>query len=530
MSFTEFNQTKCAMKIKIPLILFILMAIAFSCLYKTIFDSKIDINGDDSSYFLLAKSLSQGKGYVVASDKYMQAHNHFPVGYPFLMALFMKLSPSLGFMKVLNGIFLFGSVFLVYLIQLRITKSHLLFIPILLLCFTNFYLLKYSTITMSEVPYMFFSVAGIFLFLQVKDFEGDLLKNYRFYLLILVSVITLYIRTVGLSLILALTIAFILKRRFKIAQIYFISTILMYAPWVLRAKIMNLGNPYLEAFYYKNPYDLSLGKIGIYDLWLRFLENLERYISMEIPEALFPYLTIGYDDKGNALSEYAIGIVCAVIFLFYIIKNVKNDNLVIILYVVLTYCILLIWPSQWFGVRFMLPLIPLLYFAIVTSLRQFLGFIFTNNYEKIPNYVAVVLSFLFFSVAAKKPKRSEIESRQCISSLIDESKKNHSPAYSNFFKVAEYCRIHLPDTAIVSSRKPAMFAIYSGGYTCNFPNVADEKVFREHFKNAKYVVVDQLGYNSTSKYLVPFINGHPQDFEQVAIFKEPDTYLFRYNK
>lgn len=517
------------MKNKLTLLLFVLLSALFIYLHWTIFDKKIDANGDDSCYYLLAKSLSQGNGFTMPCDVAHQPHNHFPVGYPLVMALFMKINASLQFMKILNGLFLWGILLLIYLIQVRLTGNRLLALPTLLLCLVNYHLLKYSILTMSEMPYTFVSMLSLYLFLLLWKKE-KVFQDYRFYLLILISTLTLYIRTAGLSLIVALTVAFIVGKQYKIALVYFASSLLLYSPWILRAKFLHLHNPYLSAFLSKNPYDASLGQIEPYDLWLRFLENIDRYVGMEIPEALFPYLTIGYDQNQNALQEYGIGVVCVVLFLFYLVKNFRTAHLLVVLYVICTYGIILLWPTQWFGVRFMLPLVPLLYMALLIGVSQLLDLLFKKHQSTVTQYGVLVLSFFLCAFAIKKHKKSDPNTRHCISYLIKEAKDVYAPAYSNFYKVAEYCKANLPDSAIVSSRKPAMFAYFSEGYTTSFPSSPDSALFDAHFKVVKYVVVDQFGYTSTSKCLVPYIESHSADFDLVVQYKDPDTYLFHYNK
>jgi hypothetical protein len=54
---------------------------------------------------------------------------------------------------------------------------------------------------------------------------------------------------------------------------------------------------------------------------------------------------------------------------------------------------------------------------------------------------------------------------------------------------------------------------------------AEELIEGLHQQNVRYVVLEQLGYASTGRYLVPAIQKYPLKFEVVYHVKDPDTYL-----
>jgi len=45
-----------------------------------------------------------------------------------------------------------------------------------------------------------------------------------------------------------------------------------------------------------------------------------------------------------------------------------------------------------------------------------------------------------------------------------------------------------------------------------------------------FVVLEQLGYSSTGRYLYPAIMKHPDLFQPVMQLQNPDTYLLAFNK
>lgn len=58
-----------------------------------------------------------------------------------------------------------------------------------------------------------------------------------------------------------------------------------------------------------------------------------------------------------------------------------------------------------------------------------------------------------------------------------------------------------------------------------------EEVIRDLIdKQIKYVVLEQLGYASTVRYLYPAIVANPELFDLVWQLPDPDTYLLKFNR
>ena len=46
------------------IIVVLITAVVFTAVYVSIFDNKIDLNGDNANYYILGKALATGEGYV----------------------------------------------------------------------------------------------------------------------------------------------------------------------------------------------------------------------------------------------------------------------------------------------------------------------------------------------------------------------------------------------------------------------------------------------------------------------------------
>ena len=123
--------------------LFAIFVISFSY----VFDSKINLNGDNCYYFIYATSLAQGNGYA---DMLGKATAHFPPGYPLLMAPLRMVTDSIVTQKILNGAFLFVGVMLLFSIMVRAGfKRSLAFLACSAVLVTP-HLLEFATMMMSE--------------------------------------------------------------------------------------------------------------------------------------------------------------------------------------------------------------------------------------------------------------------------------------------------------------------------------------------------------------------------------------------
>jgi hypothetical protein len=84
-----------------------------------------------------------------------------------------------------------------------------------------------------------------------------------------------------------------------------------------------------------------------------------------------------------------------------------------------------------------------------------------------------------------------------------------------------------PDDIIIA-RKPELVYIITGSHAVNFPFTGKSEVLIEHFeaKGVDYVLLDRC-FVETGKYLLPFINEHPESFKPyLAGGKDTDILIY----
>lgn len=346
----------------------------FLVLYSITFDPKLFMGGDNVNYFILGKSISLGEGYTNIHLAGNPIGNHFPPGYPFILSVFMRIfGYSVVTMKIINGVFLFFSVIISYLVTKQISGSkHMAIVTTILILFNAHYL-YYGSIMMSEIPFSFFSLLSIFLLLKI-DLEKKLWTNWYFWGLILVLVLTIYIRTSGVALLGAIVFYFLIKKKFMHGAITFATVALLLLPWQIRSHNAG-GASYTNQLLSKNPYNKAEGPAGITDIFDRIGDNIMRYMSKEIPNAIFPSYKVEYADADGVthngdLVSWILG--CTILLLIILgVFRKENRKIHIMIGSIIAFnlFILFVWPQIWYGIRFIMPLIPLLLYLMIRGLK-----------------------------------------------------------------------------------------------------------------------------------------------------------------
>ena len=101
--------------------------------------------------------------------------------------------------------------------------------------------------------------------------------------------------------------------------------------------------------------------------------------------------------------------------------------------------------------------------------------------------------------------------------------------FGRFFEAADWVKANVAPDVVVASRKPSLFQVVSGnpsvGYTWGPPDSVLAGFDRD---SVQAVIVDQLGFGSTARYLAPAINARPGLFRVIWQSEEPVTWVVRY--
>ncbi len=506
----------------------LLLLICFVAVYSYIFDSKLSLNGDNASYYLLGKSLSKGLGYNLYNDIWERPHGHFPPGYPILLAAAMIFSKKIIFLKIVNGLFLLASLILCFQIFKKLGWSWQVALIGNLFLLMNYHVVGFSTVLMSEVPFLFFSLLSFYWLLKID------IQNFRWhsksYLYFLFSLsFAFHIRTIGVALLAGTILYLLIERKWKIAGLTFSGFVLLAIPWILRGKLLGLSSSYHSVLFQVNTYRPELGTMGWGDLVTRITKNVVRYCTNEIPSSLFPFIEVNYKVSPDA-QAWCLGLSLILLILFGLYKSPKY-RMLLLGYLGGTMGILLLWPEYWFGTRFIVVVLPFMVGLILFAISTLLNLI--GQRLKLPKahwLLFLVLPLLSSYIRPYEENQDRDWQSFPLKRLHLKAKQEQPPRWKNYKLVGEYCKKHLKNSDIIACRKPQLFHIFSDRYTASFPNELDHKAFMDNLVRQKvsYVIVEQLGFSSTGRYLVPVVQQNPKNFKIVYHLKNPDTYLVKF--
>jgi len=517
---TRQKQRELAVKIFTVVYLLILF-FSYVKTYQYIFDEKLDLGGDNANYFILGKALAEGHGYKSISMYNAPPHNHFPPGYPAIIAFVMKFfSDEITTIKTANGIMFFFTLIILFFVFRKLTQNiHLSFV-LCIITLLNSIMLKHSTIMMSEIPYMLFTSLNILLFINL-DFTIHPLKNRYFYPFLLTLSFVYYIRSLGIALLGGILLYLLIKKNWK----YLIATIsgfaLLALPWFIRGKIIG-GGSYMSQLFMKNPYRPEMGNMEMFDWFTRFGKNLMRYITREIPSGTFPFIHVDYD-ADITVMQWIIGIIILLIAAYGLYKLPKQ-RILILWYLLGTFGIVLLWPDVWFGPRYIIPVIPFILLLTVYGIYGGVLMVAERKYKLNNRLISnILIPWLFlFSIPLFLPGVKELHAF---------AEGVYSNTYRNFFEIAKWSRYNTPADAIFCCRKPALFYAYAQRPMTLYKYTTDKEELIDDLKekNVRFVVLEQLGYASTGRYLVPAIQRYPLKFNIIQHLQDPDTYLLEFN-
>ncbi|MCJ7648687.1 MAG: glycosyltransferase family 39 protein, partial [Candidatus Lokiarchaeota archaeon] len=327
------------------LVIFLALAIIF---HLNSFHSFHNWGPDFAKYIAQAKSIVDGFDYLELFKK-VDGYPGFPWGFPLLLSPVYKIFGfDLLIFKVFITVFYFLSLPIIYLI-FRSKLSYISKIFILGLFVVSPWFFEYKNRILSDFPFMFFSLLSILLIDQIFNRKRYLINKIFSYVFVgLVISFTINIRTQGFVLLPTLLIFQVINSRndrekIKENLISYLALELiplgsLLISYLLIYLLLPQGNGIYLSLFRQN---FSIGKIA---------NNFKYYLLL--PADLFGDNKISLITYGMTIPFFLRGI-----FIKF------RDDLLFIIYSILTLGLLTIWPYQQ-GLRFIISLMPFyLYFV-----------------------------------------------------------------------------------------------------------------------------------------------------------------------
>ena len=479
----------------------------FTLSFSYIFDSKLNLNGDNCYYFIYATSLAQGNGYA---DMLGKATAHFPPGYPLLMTPLRMVTDSIVAQKILNGAFLFVGVMLLFSTMVRAGFKRSLAFLACSAVFITPHLLEFTTMMMSEAA-CFCCMALVFWLFQsvTRKEEQENIPVWRmphFYIMLALIVFAYYIRTQAIAIIAGFILGLLFMRRYTQSAAVVGAVAIGYLPWMLRNAILGLN---------QSRYTSQIDFTNIFS-------TTKMLITQAMPESIIPFVPVDYNEPtGVLLWIFAILLLAAVLYGFW---NMGKLRWPLFFYFCGTIGIISLFnvPSQY---RYLTSATPFLTMGLFTGLYKF-GELVTRKFLK-REFSAWILLLLFIPALTQESK----DNKHTLKDLHTIAQLSFPPQYANFFSMGELLAKHAPN-AIVCSRKPELLYATSGMRGVNYLETENTVQMLQNMldKKVDYVIFEQLGFGSTYRYLLPCLAKHKDLFHPVAELEKPETYLFAFDK
>ncbi len=494
------------------------LALIFIIAFSYAFNSKIDLNGDNCDYYMLATSISTGHGYAnIASPDYRPS-DLFPPGYPLLMALIRFFTDSVIAQKILNGLFLLVSSLLLFLfVRKNKFPESLAFISCCAILL-NARILHFATMMMSEMSYLMFSVFVVWALFKTEDKDKPFWKNAWFYLLIIASAYAYHIRTQGIALIAAVICYLIITKKWKQTIIYIMGFMVCLLPWIIRNKIIGLGQSrYLDQIFAVSQHRPEDGTLTIGGVIERFFDTLRMLLTKAIPNTVMPYINVDYSSS-TTVGEWIIAAIIVALIIIGFLKFGKFGYF-FILYTLATLGVISLFNDPGEN-RYITTLVPYLEIGLFIGLYSVIA-VGVKKLKIAQQFSPWILCVLFVFCSFPKLKAEH-----------NQNTAPFPPNFQNYFTIGEGIRKALPPKTMICSRKPNLLYMFSKTWVCNYKWTNDESELISDLvkRNVDYVILDQLGYSSTYRYLLPAIQNHQQLFTPVMHLTNPDTYLLKFDR
>ncbi|MDR3705539.1 MAG: glycosyltransferase family 39 protein [Paludibacteraceae bacterium] len=546
--------------------LIILLSIYYFSNYAYIFDKKIDLNGDNVQYYSLGKSLAEGNGYTSTIGFKNEPHTHFPPGYPVFIAGIMKIFPnSTDAVKLFNGLLLYGSILLLFYIIKRISGNIIVAFITGMLCAAHPELLRWATIMMSEILYLFLSLLLVLLVLEITRRKLFLDKKWLEYgipiALIMLLNYTYFVRTMGLSIIISiilwvgirffrsLLVWYKAKRKEETDEIatkkarmvkLFVLTLLLLLSvsiskfsWDTRNERLGVhGSVYAENFS-KKQFGQTMSTPQ--DWEVRIESNVKNYITRWVPNTLF-YSNVDLG-KDVTATEWLRGLFVLALMLTGI-WFLKDARWLILFYMAITMAVLIFYPEQFGGSRYYIALIPFFIFLTIYGFSQLVALVWQQFQKKQKSVIVISLLVIVFPMIFMFPTYAKMRDSLHLSSQMDSWEEFPEVKAVQYLQAIDWCKANLPANSRVMCRKPELYYIFSGYRRAEcFPLYASPDSVLNFFirKKVTHVIIDgwfRHGYIT----IYPAVLKYPDKFKMLKKIGEFNvkeklnpTYIVEFN-
>ena len=491
----------------------------------TAFNPAPHSGGDNAGYVALATSLLRGQGYTEIYDPALSPHTKFPPVFPALLALWIAAGArTWTALKTLPALFTTLAVLFVYLWVSRRRGAWFGAGVALLVAFSSA-VLDASHWILSEPPFLAFT----FLALWALDWRGaharggtnltsgpvgatteeDTARTPRRLSIAVgcaAAILAYFTRSAGLPLLVAVSVWLAWSRRWRALAAFGLAAGAPALAWWSRGADAP-GPSYVGEFWMLDPYDPSLGGVGVSDLATRAVDNFLGYVTAYVPGGI-----VG--TQGGWVA--GLGVALAGLAAAGWIIRVRSELGVAEVFFPLYAGLILLWPQVWSGDRFALPLYPLIFYyggeAVLRATGRWGAMVSRGA------LAAVLLAVLIPAMGGwARTARLTAACRAVVA--VSGPFACYGAGVEQFVSIALWSGSALPEKSAVLSRKPRIFFVMSGVPSRTFPFSTDPDALLSEGErlDAGFVVLDYVDRQAL-RYVGEAVRARPGAFCVVGGF------------
>jgi len=466
------------------------------------FDLRLYTGGDNATYIILAESLITGRGYSDIHLPEESPHTKFPVGLPLLLSVPVFLF-GYNLLVLKLAVFIMGIVgfFFVYKTGALLCKNTVNLVMILYVSIPLLYV--YNHYVLSEIPYLCFSVAAVYLFMKARKNQPVL-----YYLSFALAVYSYLIRAVGIALVIAMIAVLLVRKEYQYVIILLFMFLAVFIPWQIRNARVPQAWTYANELFLKNPYNAALGKISVIDFIVRLWENFILYTFTIIPQTMVP-----------VIKSPVILAISGFLFLMFMILGFAGRIrrfTVIEVYFVISIAITLSWPKIWSSSRFLVPLMLFLIFYFSAGIFWAARRINSMHVGIVILVTIAVLNSIGLFALGRQALRYNA------TYLTGDKYAGYPPADRNYFEAIDYIEDNVPKNKVIIARKPQFVYLISRCKSFK-PSTADIDARRAALLQSDYLIAGKLAKD----YFGEILNEERSNYDIVFLTEEPRYYVLK---
>ncbi|MCY3942532.1 MAG: hypothetical protein OXG18_02035, partial [Gemmatimonadetes bacterium] len=374
---------------------------------------------------------------------------------------------------------------------------------------------------LSEAAFLLVTLLALW---QLEQDRPEARLGPAFWMALLASVATFYVRSIGALLLAAASLAYLTRREWRKFLVHGVVGAGLTIPWIVRSRIHSgTTSSYFEEFLLANIYSPEAGRLDAWGMAGRFATNAWVYATRELPRAL-----AGSDSTwATSLPVAIVAVLVALLALLGLVCALRRRPGAPEYYLTLSCASIFLFQTSVADVRYLVVLMPLvlLYAADGAAVAAKYAGAWRGWLEpRLPALVAGGLAVLSLGAhAARIPENLDMIAAY----RAGDRYAGYHPAVASFFEAAEWVGENTPAGASVTVRKPRLFHALTGRRALIYPFSSDRGKVLDSVRQTDYVLVDAL-YQTTRMYLLPALMHDEDSFEVIyATDTDPANFVLR---